>query len=292
MAALSTARSFHDKWHESPDLAFRQTNTPGSDIQAWILRRNGWETPEGLAGYLASRHRILDAGCGNGRVTALLASHMAPESQIVGVDLTAWDVAAENLADVPGASFAQADLRGDLSGLGHFDFVYCQEVLHHTGDAAGAFANLVTLLADGGEIAIYVYGVKAPVREYTDDFVRRQIQELPYAEAMEVSAAIAEIGRRLAALGATITVPDVPQLEIEAGEYDVQRFVYHHFFKCFWSDELDAQGNAAVNYDWYHPQDATRHTMEGVRHWFDAAGLKVVHSHRDEYGITVRGRRE
>lgn len=291
MASLSTARSFHDKWHESPDLAFRQTNTPGSDIQTWILRRNGWETPEGLTEYLADRHRILDAGCGNGRVTALLASHMAPESQIVGVDLTAWDVAAENLAGVSNASFERANLREDLTGLGHFDFIYCQEVLHHTGDAAGAFANLAPLLTDGGEIAIYVYRLKAPVREFTDDLVRRQIEDLPYGEAMEVSRRIAQIGRELSALGATITVPDIPQLGIEAGEYDVQRFVYHNFFKCFWSDELDAEANAAINYDWYHPQDCTRHTIDEVRGWFDAAGLEVVHAYQDEYGITVRGRR-
>jgi len=287
---MNTARSFHDKWHEHPDLAFAQTNTPGSDIQTWILRRNGWDTPERLREYLSGRERVLDAGCGNGRVTALLAAQLAPEAQVVGVDLTAWDVAAANLSGVPNASFAEADLLGDLSGLGRFDFVYCQEVLHHTGDPAGAFANLAERLTPGGEIAIYVYREKAPLREFADDHVREAIAGLPYEQAMEVSARIAEVGRALAALDAKITVPAIEQLGIAGGEYDVQRFVYHHFLKCFWSDELDARANASINYDWYHPQDCTRHRIDEVLGWFAAAGLEVVHEYEDEYGITVRGR--
>jgi SAM-dependent methyltransferase len=288
---MSTARTFHDKWHENPDLAFRQTNTPGSDIQRWILRRNGWESLEGLREYLVGRPRVLDAGCGNGRVTALLASAAPADARVVGVDLTSWDVAAENLSDVPNAEFHERDLLGDLSGLGDFDLVYCQEVLHHTGDPARAFHNVAALLAPAGELAIYVYREKAPVREFTDDHVRRAMEGMPYEEAMRVSAGIAEIGRQLASLNTTITVPAVPQLGIEAGEFDVQRFVYHHFFKCFWSDELDAAGNAALNYDWYHPQDCVRYHPDEVIDWFTVAGLEVVHKHVDEYGITIRGRR-
>lgn len=288
---MNTATSFHDKWHENPDLAFRATLTPGSDIQTWILGRNGWGTPEGLRDYLADRRRILDAGCGNGRVTALLAQHATAGAEIVGVDLTAADVARANLADLPQVRIEPGDLLGDLTGLGEYDFIYCQEVLHHTSDAARAFANVADRLAPGGEYAVYVYRRKAPVREFTDDHVRDAIAALPYEQAMDVSRRIAEVGRELAGLGAEITVPDIAELGIEGGTYDVQRFVYHFFMKCFWSDELDAEANAAINYDWYHPQDCTRHTLEEVVGWYADAGLEVVHRHVDPYGITVRGRR-
>jgi SAM-dependent methyltransferase len=287
----NTTRSFYDKWHENPDLAFRATLTPGSDIQTWILTRNGWQTPEGLTVYLRERRRILDAGCGNGRVTALLAQHAPESAEIVGADLTAADVARRNLIGAPNVTVHQADLLADLDFLGDFDFIYCQEVLHHTGDPARAFANVAARLRPGGEYAIYVYRRKAPVREFTDDHVRAAIADLPYEEAMDVSRAIAEIGRQLSASGAEITVPDIPQIGIDGGTYDVQRFVYHFFMKCFWSDELDAEANAAINYDWYHPQDCSRHTLNEVRGWFAASDLAVVHEHVDPYGITVRGRR-
>jgi SAM-dependent methyltransferase len=288
---LNTARSFHDKWHENPDLAFRATLTPGSDIQRWILGRNGWDTPDGLQAFLSDRERILDAGCGNGRVTALLARHAPQQAEVVGVDLTAADVARENLDGLENVSIREGDLLGDLSPLGQFDFIYCQEVLHHTPDPPRTFANLASLLRPGGEYAIYVYRRKAPVREFTDDHVRAAIGGLPYADALEVSRRIAEIGRQLASLQAEITVPEVAELGIEAGTYDVQRFVYHFFMKCFWSDELDAEGNAAINYDWYHPEQCSRHTLDEVLGWFDSAGLEVVHRNVDPYGITVRGRR-
>ena len=88
---------------------------------------------------------------------------------------------------------------------------------------------------------------------------------------------------------ADVTVPDVPVLGIEGGTYDVQRFVYHFFAKLFWSEEIGEEGSAAINYDWYHPQDCTRHTVDEVHGWYAAAGLDVVHSHLDPYGITVRG---
>jgi SAM-dependent methyltransferase len=285
----NTARSFADKWHVNRDLAFAQTLDEGSDIFRWILGRNGFASPDALRAHLAGRRRILDAGCGNGRVTALLARYADPDAEIVGIDLTAADVAAENLSEQRNVSVHPRDLLADLSDLGAFDFVYCQEVLHHTGAPERAFANVASLLAPEGELAIYVYKRKAPVREFTDDHVRAAIAGLPYEQAMEECRRIARIGRELSALGATITVPDVPSLGIDAGEYDVQRFVYHFFMKCFWSDELDDEANAVLNYDWYHPQLCTRHTPDEVRGWFADAGLAVVHEHVDPYGITVRG---
>ncbi len=284
-----TAKSFSEKWHNNKGLAFESTITENSDIQRWILRRNGFSTVGELSSWLSGRTRILDAGCGNGRVTALLRAYAPDTAEVVGIDLTAADVAAENLAGIPNVRFETRDLLGDLTGLGEFDLIYCQEVLHHTSDPAGAFGNVATLLAPGGEMAIYVYKVKAPVREFTDDYVRERISSMPYDEAMDAMRQITDLGRALSELAVDVTVPDVSVLDIPAGTYDIQRFIYHFFAKLFWNPELDVEANAAINYDWYHPELATRHTLEEVEGWYAAAGLEVVHSHVDEYGITLRG---
>lgn len=294
--ARNTARSFDDKWKQNPRLAFEETLRAGSDIQDWILRRNGFAGPDALTSYLADKRRILDAGCGNGRVTALLRRHAPAAASVTGIDLVSFDVARENLASLPNVHIEQGDLLGDLTALGTFDFVYCQEVLHHTTDPRGAFRNLAARVAPGGDIAIYVYRKKAPVREFTDDYVRDQIAALDYDAASAVCAEITELGRVLSELtvnGAPVRIsaPKVSVLGIEAGEYDLQRFVYHFFAKCFWNPALDHDANVAINYDWYHPQDATRHELSEVLGWFAEAGLPVVHSHEDPYGITVRGHR-
>lgn len=284
-----TASSFRDKWEKNSQLAFSETLKEGSDIFQWILSRNGFLSGEELRAHLHGKRRILDAGCGNGRVTALLHRYANPEAEIIGVDLTAAHVAKENLSCLDRVSIQSANLLNDLTGLGLFDFIYCQEVLHHTGDACKAFLNLCEIVAPGGEIAIYVYKQKAPIREYADDLIRERISGLPYEKAMVAMREITEFGRVLSQINTKLTVSNVDVLDIKAGEYDVQRLIYHFFLKCFWNSALTFEENAAINYDWYHPQLSTRHTLTEVREWFFAAGLQIIHECVDHYGITVRG---
>lgn len=292
----NTARSFDDKWRENPRLAFAETLREGSDIQQWILNRNGFSNLGQLRDYLSDRRRILDAGCGNGRVTALLRIAAPADAQVVGFDLVAAEVARENLRNLPNVTVAEGNLLADLTAFGTFDFIYCQEVLHHTGNPRAAFLNVATLLAPNGELAIYVYRLKAPIREFVDNYVRDRIVNMPYEKAFEVCAEITALGKALSdvksgSVPLRIDVPGVRVLGIDAGEYDLQRFIYHFFMKCFWNRDLTTEENIAINYDWYHPQDATRHELSEVLGWFSEAELAVTHSHIDPYGITVRGRR-
>lgn len=285
----NTAQSFKDKWEKNQQLAFAETSRVGSDTYQWILKRNGFADAQQLSEFLINKHRILDAGCGNGRVTNLLAQHATAKTQIVAVDLVAAEVARVNLSHRPNISVSSADLLGSLVHLGLFDFIYCQEVLHHTDDPKRAFLNLCKQLAPGGEIAIYVYKKKAPAREFVDDYIRDRIAPLPYDEAIKTAQQISELGRALDALNIEFDAPAVDVLEIPEGRYTVQRFFYHFFMKCYWNHGLSREENDAVNYDWYHPQIATRHTLDEVLGWFAEAGLEVSHQLQDFYGITVRG---
>jgi SAM-dependent methyltransferase len=87
-----TINSFRDKWTNNKDLAFTDTLKEGSNIQQWILRRNGFNFLEEFKEWLSGRGRILDAGCGNGRVTALLQANTNTTQQIVGIDLSSAEV--------------------------------------------------------------------------------------------------------------------------------------------------------------------------------------------------------
>src|SRR5690606_27910759 len=99
-------------------------------------------------------------------------------------------------------------------------------------------------------IAIYVYKKKAAAREYMDDYVRDRISGLSYEEALKHCRAITDLGRALAEAKVEITVPGVPLLGIEAGRYDLQRFLYHFFMKCYWNPGMSYDENVAINYDW------------------------------------------
>lgn len=290
MAETNTAQSFSDKWHKNTGLAFENTLNPESETFKWITERNGFKNGDELRKFLSSKKRILDGGCGNGRVTALLRTYSDPKTtEIIGIDLTAADVAEKNLADYENVKFYKKNLLDNLDDLGKFDFIYCQEVLHHTGNARKGFDNLVQILEPGGEIAIYVYKQKAPAREFVDDYVRGKIAGMDYETAMKHCRQITELGKALTDQNIKLKIPEVELLQIPGGEYDLQRFIYHFFAKMFWNYEYNFEDNAVINYDWYHPQDCTRHTIEEVREWFTENGLKINYEYTDFYGITVKG---
>ena len=289
--STNTHRSFADKWTNNPSLAFEETLKPSSDIHSWIMNRNGFSERLDFEDFIKNKRRMLDAGCGNGRVTALLSESSDPRAQVIGIDFSSYRIAQQNLKDFPNVEILEKDLLDDLSDLGKFDFIYCQEVLHHTENPKLAFSNLCRLLEESGEIAIYVYKKKAPIREFVDDFIRQKIADLSYQDALEESSKITELGKILSEMNVEIDVPEIQLLDIPKGTYSIQRFIYHFFMKCFWNENLNFEENAAINYDWYHPQLCSRHTLEEIRDWFHEEGLQIEHEYVDFYGITMHGKR-
>lgn len=290
-----TKKTFHDKWVNNPDLAFSQTLDSKSEIFNWILNRNGFKNSSEFKKYLGLKKRVLDAGCGNGRVTALLRKYSDSQTtEVVGVDVAPIKIARGNLTKYKldqNTNFLQADLMKSLKKLGQFDFIYSQEVLHHTANPEKSFRNLTNILNKNGEIAIYVYKKKSPAREYIDDYIRERISKLSYKDAMKVCTQITEFGKTVSKANIKIKVPPIDILDIGGGEYDLQRFLYYYLMKCFWSDDLSFQENVVINFDWYHPELCSRYTVEEIRSWFKRAHLKIVQECVDEYGITMRGKR-
>lgn len=285
-----TRYSFGEKWRGSPEVQINGVDSFDSDTLSWIVKRNGFESLEAFAGHLKNFDVIMDAGCGNGRILRLFAEALGGHGRLVGFDYASADVARRNLGSQVEAVF-DADLL-DLETLRMMpspNFIYCQEVLHHTADPSVAFSNLVEILSPGGEIAIYVYKQKAPIRELTDDYVRNQISGLSHDDAMELAADFSKLGKALTDLDVEVEVPAVRLLGIPSGRYSVQRLVYHFFAKCYWNPELTPDHNDLINFDWYHPSLCSRHTIEEVLTWYELNSLKVEHSYEDEYGITVRG---
>lgn len=285
----NTSRSFRDKWEKNTNAFYAETQPEGSDTQRWVLERNGFSSLSEFAAHLAGKKRILDAGCGNGRVTALLRMLAPEQAEVVGIDLVAAHLAREDFKDVPHTHFETRDLIGDLSGLGQFDFITVRKCCTIPRIRRADSAICASCWPPTEELAVYVYKQKAPAREFVDDYVRDRIAALPYDKAMSQCRQITEFGKALSEAGLKVSVPAVEALGIEAGEYDVQRLIYHFFAKCYWNPDVSYEENVLVNYDWYHPQVATRHSLAEVEEWYRAAGLEIRHRGIDFYGITLRG---
>ena len=85
--------------------------------------------------------------------------------------------------------------------------------------------------------------------------------------------------------------PDIPALGIKGGRYDVQRFLYWNFLKCYWNPELGRETSVVTNFDWYSPSNARRYSEAEVRALVDNHGLTVQHFHTEEACYSGRFRR-
>jgi SAM-dependent methyltransferase len=217
-----------------------------------------------------------------------------PGARVIGLELSECvDEAARHARErgLDNTLFIQADLNRPPLRRGAFDFIISEGVLHHTPDTHTAMQALVPLLASGGELAFYVYRKKAPLREYADDYIRGLIQDLSPEEAWDLMRPLTGLAQSLSELEARVEVPeDVEVLGIAAGDYDVQRLIYYAMFKCYWNAALPFEENVHVNFDWYYPRYAWRHTEAEVREWLAVAGLQIVNESIEESGITMRGR--
>ncbi len=288
-----TKYSFQEKWKSASQFQNKGSASFDTDTLDWILTRNGFRNMDDFSVFLKQFPVVLDAGCGNGRILKLLAELSESKQLLYGIDLAAAEIARDNLRGNTNVFVVAGDLvdYSSFEKVCRPDFIYCQEVLHHTSEPKTSFSNLVRLLNSNGQIAIYVYKEKAPIREFTDDFVRKQIASLNHEEASQLMEQFAELGRVLSNLKIEVDIPEVSVLGISRGKYDLQRFIYHYFMKCYWNEELSFENNTMINFDWYHPSLCSRHTVEEVRAWFSEHNLEVVHEYVDEYGITIRGKK-
>lgn len=282
-----TRDSFGFKW--------RQRNTFESQVSLeraarWLCERYGFASPTEMSSWFSSRERVLDAGCGAG-FSASTWLERERRGIWVGVDISeAVDVACERLGTFPQTYFVQADLMRLPFAPETFDTVFSEGVLHHTPSTRDALHELLATLAPGGEALFYVYRRKAPIRELADDHLRGVLSGLPPEEAWEQLRPLTRLAEALANLGVSVRVPeDVPLLEIRAGDHDIQRLLYWHFAKLFWNSGLSFEENVHVNFDWYHPRYAHRHTEQEILSWCEAEGLDIRHLDVQESGITVRG---
>jgi arsenite methyltransferase len=243
--------------------------------------------------HCAAHRRMLDAGCGSGFSTSLWMDE-SWRGAWCGADISrAIDVAQERLGAIAGTYFVQADLLQLPFRAETFDLIFAEGVLHHTPATEAAFRALVPLLESGGEFLFYVYRKKAPIREYTDDYLRSVLSPLTPEEAWSQLRPLTRLGQALAELEVAVDVPeDIPYLGIKAGRYDVQRLIYWHFAKAFWNRALAFEENHHVNFDWYHPRYAHRHTEEEIRSWCAENGLVINRFHAEESGFTVRAVRQ
>jgi len=257
----------------------------------WFLERFGWKTIINFNKFLKTRKYILDAGTGVGNSAKLFSKNS--KAHVFAVDASdSIEFAYKKYSKTQNIHFLQADIRKLPFSKRFFDFICSDQVLHHTKDTRSSFKMLTKLLSKNGLISIYVYRKKGPMREFADDFIRKHTVKMTEKECLEFSKKMAELGKNLSKLKKKITISkDIPILQIKSGTYDIQRFLYWNFLKCWWSGEVPFEQSVATNFDWYFPKYAYRHTEDEVRKWFQDSKLKITHFNAIESGFSINGKK-
>ncbi len=102
--------------------------------------------------------RVAEIGCGIGVVSCWMARNVAPDGEVVGVDISAKQVrvAARRASDqgITNVRFVAAP--ADATGLerASFDLVYARFLLMHLSDPEAALAEMAALLRPGGTLVV------------------------------------------------------------------------------------------------------------------------------------------
>lgn len=102
--------------------------------------------------------RVLDAGCGTGQFAIFISlSHR----KVLGIDFSYNSLRQgrefQKRFHLDNVDFVQMNLFNLGLKEETFDYVFSNGVLHHTGDAYGAFRNLCALVKPGGYITVGLY---------------------------------------------------------------------------------------------------------------------------------------
>jgi trans-aconitate 2-methyltransferase len=127
---------------------------------------------------LAGDERVLDAGCGSGRVTEALLERL-PRGHVMAVDASAA-MLVEARARLAGAggrvAFLQADLTQPLPIGEPVDAVFSTATFHWIADHVGLFRNLASVLRPGGQLVAQCGGagnidsVQSAIRAVGDEW--------------------------------------------------------------------------------------------------------------------------
>jgi len=133
------------------------------------------------ASQLAKGRKVLDAGCGAGYGSNILAE--AGATEVTGIDSSAPVVEAAQAAAAHGARFEVGDIASLSLADASIDLVVCLETLEHLDDPEGALDELARVLAPDGLLIVsapnrnvYPPGNPHHRRELTPDELEAQLR--------------------------------------------------------------------------------------------------------------------
>ena len=236
-----TFKFFDSKWFRVPTWA-----QDTEDIyRKWYLERYQYFTKDNLKEFLKDKNSIMDAGCGLGRDSKFFAE-LNPDAKILAVDQSPYaiDVATEVLYEYPNCKVMQGDIT-ELDLGEKFDFISCDQVIHHTPDPNKTLKILMNHLNPGGVINFSVCRKKNKYREFVDDTLMSYARDMTPDQLWDFSVIVTQFGKALYELN------QGPVKFNETKYENIQRFIHDNIFRCWYNPKVDFNLSVSSNYDWF-----------------------------------------
>jgi ubiquinone/menaquinone biosynthesis C-methylase UbiE len=213
--------------------------------------------------------RLLDAGCGNGSLTAAVSAF---GMNVVGLDLSDQLGTAERNKGRYGPEsgekvhYVQGNLVVPPFRNESFDLIYSSGVIHHTPNSERAFDSLARLTKRGGRLYVWVYS-RRPLLVQAFFAAGRTLKAfMSLRSVMRVCRAIAPLYRLAAKLLDTLGIMQ---------------------FRARTSREITLD-----LFDAFAPRYNHHHTEAEVRRWFEKRGFcHITPSGRQKHGFGMYGDR-
>jgi SAM-dependent methyltransferase len=190
---------------------------------------------------------VLDAGCGGGRYSKIVAEAGA---NVLGADHSnAVEKAAGLCQHLENSRFIQADLkRLPLAGAS-FDAAFSIGVMHHDENTRAVFDSVARMVKPGGRLAVWLYRRNQWWQEGINQFLRNRTVKMS-PRGLE----------RIAKFGAWLGgIPVVNKTLNKVVNF---------------SNHPNYENRVCDTYDWYAPQFQHHHTVDELCGWFRKAGYE------------------
>jgi SAM-dependent methyltransferase len=234
-AAASISDSFGREW------SYFRHGIDRTWSQTVVERREDFLRHVHLSAKDLKGKRILDAGCGNGMLSAAIGEL---GGQVFACDLSpSVHHAARYFRESP-VMYFQANLMQHPFRPGAFDIVYCAGVLHHTPDTHASFDAIAESVAVGGRFFVWLYHKMPEPKQKVRTRLRAGVARLPEPVRHGVAVGFAAKKQAQGVLSR--------------------------------NKDLNWQETLIATHDFWTPRYRWEHTQEELASWFKASGFSDV----------------
>ena len=275
----NTFRLFNYKWKKVPDWGIKTEKI----YVNWYLKRYGFKNIASLKKFLKTKNNIFDAGCGVGRDTKLFAK-LAPKSNIFACDQSthALKEVRKKLGKLKNVKIFKADITKKIKKKEKFDFISCDQVLHHTPNPGQTLKNLYSSLKVGGYLNFFVCRKKNAYRDFVDDHLMNYFQNKSPKELWEFSKIVTNFGKALYDL-------KILNVKFNNKKYsNIQIFIHNQIFRCWYNPNIDLKLSISSNYDWFsnNPRYNTYEIKKILKN--SLKNYKIINTFNDDASVSIK----